>query len=467
MNPSEGTICSSQCQKPLDGAFTDKLPTIATGSLVNIPASAKKASSSVSSLAETISSKLAITVETIDDAPSKSLPSVTGSVAQIPQSASIFFASVSSPTEILSSKFVSRVEGTEVIEGGYNFVHILNLETSESGRPFPFVLRFPIDPDSISRWQTCTAVGCMLYCQRHPDLNIPTPAIYAYSCKYGSEFIAMEYIDGDSLSDVWLDLPEEEQKDVLTQVAEIMRTMRTKTSFKTIGGISPDGTSCPLVDGIDAAGGRGIVDRLGLYNIGPYESVREYVQSVFDRQYHYMDQMLHKGTLSAHEAEFKEEMSEYCNNLTPEEAFERVKSKRDVFMANPYDCEYPFVLRHGDLHGRNVVVSRTSPRRILAILDWDFGGSHALPLADQGFEVSSPDLDENTDVRIQQGEKIYHAQLLLNELSGELHYDSQLMALVVATRLYVLDNEASAARGKDTVASACADTNVHPVDTAV
>jgi hypothetical protein len=31
--------------------------------------------------------------------------------------------------------------------------------------------------------------------------------------------------------------------------------------------------------------------------------------------------------------------------------------------------------------------SHSSPRRILAILDWDFGGSHALPLADEGFDL--------------------------------------------------------------------------------
>lgn len=79
----------------------------------------------------------------------------------------------------------------------------------------------------------------------------------------------MEYIDGDTLSDVWLDLPEEEQKGAVAQVAEIMRTMRTKTSFKLIGGIGPDGASCPLVDGINATGGRGIVESFGLYNIGP------------------------------------------------------------------------------------------------------------------------------------------------------------------------------------------------------
>ena len=186
------------------------------------------------------------------DVPSPFNPRVP---ANIPESAREFFASVSSPTEILSSTLVSKVEGTDVIEGGYNFVHILNLDICESNRPLSFVLRFPIAPDTISRSQTCTSVGCMLYCQRHPDLNIPTPAIYAYSCTYGSEFIAMEYVDGNILSDVWLDLPEEEKECMSNQVAEIMRTMRTKTSFNTIGGINPDGSPCSLVDGVTTASG--------------------------------------------------------------------------------------------------------------------------------------------------------------------------------------------------------------------
>ena len=151
--------------------------------------------------------------------------------ANIPGSARNFFASVSTPAEILSSNLVSRIQGIDVIEGGYNYVHILNLDTGEPDQPLSFILRFPIDPNTISPWQTSTSVGCMLYCQRHPDLNIPTPAIYAYSCTPGSEFIAMEYIDGDSLSDVWMDLPEEEKTNMASQVAEIMRTMRTKTAF--------------------------------------------------------------------------------------------------------------------------------------------------------------------------------------------------------------------------------------------
>lgn len=101
--------------------------------------------------------------------------------ADIPRLAREIFVSVSSPAEILSSKLVSRVQGTDVIEGGYNYVHILNLDTGKPDQPLSFIPRFPIDPNTISRSQTSTSVGCMLYCQRHPDLNIPTLAIYAHS----------------------------------------------------------------------------------------------------------------------------------------------------------------------------------------------------------------------------------------------------------------------------------------------
>ena len=141
---------------------------------------------------------------------------------------------------MLSLNLVSRV-------GGYNYVHILNLGTNPDP-PFPFILRFPIDPNTISRWQTSTSVGCMLYCQRRPELNIPTPAIYAYSCTRGSEF-------GDSLSKVWMDLQEEEKANMACQIADIIRTMRTKTAFGVIGGISPDGSACPLVDDVDVTDG--------------------------------------------------------------------------------------------------------------------------------------------------------------------------------------------------------------------
>jgi hypothetical protein len=67
-----------------------------------------------------------------------------------------------------------------------------------------------------------------------------------------------------------------------------------------------------------------------------------------------MDQMLHKDTVSAHETEFRLEMSDHLSNLTPEDAFERVKSKRDGSIAHPYNqCEYPLCVA---ARGQNVIV---------------------------------------------------------------------------------------------------------------
>jgi hypothetical protein len=53
-----------------------------------------------------------------------------------------------------------------------------------------------------------------------------------------------------------MDLSGEEKANMANQVAEIMRTMRTKTAFSMIGGISPDGSACPLVDDVDVTNGK-------------------------------------------------------------------------------------------------------------------------------------------------------------------------------------------------------------------
>jgi hypothetical protein len=96
----------------------------------------------------------------------------------------------------------------------------------------------------------------MLYCQRHFDeLGIPTPEVYAFSDSPSSEFIAMEYVDGETMSNVWMDLSLEEKEHLIGQVAEMMKKMRSCT-FSVIGGITPEGLPSPLVDGMDASNGR-------------------------------------------------------------------------------------------------------------------------------------------------------------------------------------------------------------------
>jgi tRNA A-37 threonylcarbamoyl transferase component Bud32 len=60
----------------------------------------------------------------------------------------------------------------------------------------------------------------MLYCQRNfHHLGVPTPEIYAFNTSPGSQFIAMEYSDGEGLSDVWMDLSLEAKEHLIGQVA--------------------------------------------------------------------------------------------------------------------------------------------------------------------------------------------------------------------------------------------------------
>ena len=77
--------------------------------------------------------------------------------------------------------------------------------------------------------------------------------------------------------------------------------------------------------------------------------------------------------------------------------------------------------------------SHSSPRRILAILDWDFGGSHALQFTDRGFEVCWPDLDD-VDVRIKDAEEIGRFQTLIDQLAGALPVNVKLNQLVCFPR---------------------------------
>jgi hypothetical protein len=86
--------------------------------------------------------------------------------------------------------------------------------------------------------------------------------------------------------------------------------------------------------------------------------------------------------------------------------------------------------------------SHSSPRRILAILDWDFGGSHTLPFADKGFEVCWPDFDNDVAVRMKDAEEMCRFQILIDELAGALPVDVELNKLVLSTRWHILNREA-------------------------
>ena len=98
--------------------------------------------------------------------------------------------------------------------------------------------------------------------------------------------------------------------------------------------------------------------------------------------------------------------------------------------------------------------SHSSPRCILAVLDWDLGGSHILPFADQGFEVCWPNFEDDVVVRMKDAKVMYRFQVLIDKLAGAL---VQLNQLVLSTKWDVLNKEALKSSGKDTCASTCLD----------
>ncbi|KAG6332047.1 hypothetical protein ID866_7040 [Astraeus odoratus] len=101
--------------------------------------------------------------------------------------------------------------------------------------------------------------------------------------------------------------------------------------------------------------------------------------------------MLHKAQHSQHEAAFREETASWLVHFNPEQAFDCIARKRNL--EAPFNNVCAFVLRHGDLHGRNIIMredfsgSHSSPRRMTVVINWNFGGSYALPFADKIFEV--------------------------------------------------------------------------------
>lgn len=77
--------------------------------------------------------------------------------------------------------------------------------------------------------------------------------------------------------------------------------------------------------------------------------------------------------------------------------------------------------------------SHSSPRRILVIIDWDFGGSHAFPFAEKDFEACWPDFGDDDAVGMKDAEEMYRFQILIDELIGALPIDVELNESVFAT----------------------------------
>lgn len=113
------------------------------------------------------------------------------------------------------------------------------------------------------------------------------------------------------------------------------------------------------------------------YNIGPYNSTKEYVISCYDREIHYY----------TNACESVIDLQRFSDVPLPV-FLKTLRKKRQSLIDDDsgFDLDEPFVFAHGDLHGQNILVSGTT---VTAIIDWEFGGAIPLSelLGDEGIDV--------------------------------------------------------------------------------
>lgn len=251
---------------------------------------------------------------------------------------------------------------TDLTDRGHNKTKLVELLEPGSTQPNPRFILHLLQDGSLMPNQLLNEVGCFLYVKAHT--SIPVPRVYSWSTEAGQEYIAREYIEGELLSSVWGRYTEEEKEAVAVKLAKIVAEMM-EIRFDGIGGILPDGKLGPTVEGSKILKGRNKFHAMENYNIGPYNSSREYVNSYLDKEIHYF------STATSFDMDYNFEKTPLSVFLTDLNA-QRIALSKHAFRTNE-----PFVLHHAAFHGSNILVRGTD---IVGVIGWDFAGAYPLSL---------------------------------------------------------------------------------------
>ncbi|KAK3177949.1 hypothetical protein OEA41_000081 [Lepraria neglecta] len=159
------------------------------------------------------------------------------------------------------------------------------------------------------------------------------------------------------MNQVWSTYTGEEKNAVARDIAKLIVEM-TEINFDGIGGLTLAHKLGPTVEGVKLFKGRDTFHSPSCYDIGPYFSTRAYILACYDKEIYY----------HAHAPEADVDMELF--EETSKSAFiESLKATRDALTASPTTGlpEQPFVLAHGDFHGRNIMTNEN--KQISAILD--------------------------------------------------------------------------------------------------
>lgn len=294
-------------------------------------------------------------------------------------------------------------------EGGYNYLWFISFSSKSSGQDgatsmYKAILREPND-DALLPYQIENEIAHLIFiANNHP--SIPVPKVYAYDTgTTGNQpFILMEYIDGQPLSSAWSTYTEVDKLTAARQVAQIIVEM-SEITFDRIGGLTLAYDIGPTVEGMKLFKGRvrslkvarlraysELTARLqdkfhspDCYDIGPYDSMHDYVLACYDKEIYYYT---HAPASTIDQSLF---------DVVPRDQFVKsLQETRDRLASSPSSFlpEQPFALVHNDINGRNIMMR---DNKIAAILDWEFAGSYPLSeiLAGRGVDMLEM-VDEET-----------------------------------------------------------------------
>jgi aminoglycoside phosphotransferase (APT) family kinase protein len=295
-----------------------------------------------------------------------------------------------------TSNALPALDVSHIASGGYNDIWLIQVhrlakieilerlgfeieKAKTASIPSQFVLRVP-QPEALHPIQLRNEVAFLtLMASKYPE--IPVPHVYAWNDDPENPYIAMEYIEGKPLCETWRSFSEDDKESVAKQLATINIKMLEIHSYG-IGGLDPiTNELAPPVEGCKLFKGRNKFHSREFYDIGPYKTTREYVLAYYDKEIVYHSQ----APDSDIESELFEETSlpEFLEFLRTS----RERIEADVFK---FQEDEPFVLIHGDLAPRNIMVKGC---QIVAILDWEFAGFFPLSLSPEPgiFEMDEDD----------------------------------------------------------------------------
>ena len=165
---------------------------------------------------------------------------------------------------------------------------------------------------------------------KYLDCSIPVPEVYGWRKQGKENFIYMELIDGVPLSDCIGQLSNEDKDRVCSQL---------RTTFTTLSTLKQDSISGPFIGSIIR---------------GPLRD------KIFDD---------HPATGPFATLDDFYDWLEYL----PQRSLAAEDRYTDPYVDMlPTNADIKFT--HGDLHPSNIIISETSPRKVLALIDWEQAG---------------------------------------------------------------------------------------------